>query len=95
MAKVQTTWFVEPLDATTNRVIAEFLTETEIHHDIKCADKKSHDLWDCNYRFIGRLIAVTGQLDLKFRLFRRKGQGQIEKWQFVRKRKRSQPAGAT
>ena len=95
MKKVQTVWYVEPLDPTTNKVIAEFLTETEIHHGVVCKDKRPHNLWDCDYRFIGRLIAATGQLSLKFKLFRRRGGGQIEEWRFVRKCKLSQPTSAT
>lgn len=95
MKKVKVIWFIEPLDPGTNATIAEFLTETEIHSGALCADGKRRDLWDCNYRFVGRLEAATERLGLKFRIFRRKGGGKIEQWRFASKRKARQPAGAT
>lgn len=95
MNEVKVIWFVEPLEPGTNATIAEFLTDTEIHRGALCADGKRRDLWDCDYRFIGRLEAATGRLNLKFRVFRRKGGGKIEKWRFTSNRKVRHPAGAT
>ncbi|KKU65435.1 MAG: hypothetical protein UX89_C0029G0007 [Parcubacteria group bacterium GW2011_GWA2_47_16] len=95
MKEVVTTWFVEPLDPQTNAAIAEFLTVTEIHDGVVCADGESHDLWDCDYRFISRLIGAAKRFGLKFRVFRRRGQGQIEEWRFAFNRKAKQPTGAS
>lgn len=96
MSEIITTWFVEPRDPLTNKVIAEFLSETEIHRDVMCGDGISRDLWDCDYRFTGRLLATTEWLKLKFWVFRRKGGGKIERWQFAPKHKqRRWPAGVT
>ena len=95
MKKIQTTWFVEPLDPVTNAAIAEFLTDTEIHYGKTCADGQPHDLWDCDYRFVARLLAATEWSKLKFRIFRRRGGGKIERWKFASKNKVRHPAGAT
>lgn len=76
------TWFVEPLDAYTNQVIASRISEENAHEGIECADGISRNLWECPHRFIAELNRSQSELGIRFKVFRREGHGSIREWTF-------------
>ena len=83
-------WYVEPLDAHTNEVLAknqEFLSEEPVLHDVRCGDGKTHRLYVCkNYSNVNELRNSRMELRLKFTVWHQQGQGQIREWIFPKKR---------
>lgn len=76
-------WFVEPLDAETNRVISGYVEDAEEHPQIVCADGIRRDMWECPHYFIGKLSHSIQSLGLRFKVFRRQGlHGKIHEWKF-------------
>ncbi len=82
-----TTWFLEPLDAATNKRIAEYLVEKCADSEarsVPCDDGKMHSLWMMSaYKDVGhfersRIVDQT----LKFEIWAREGSGIIRKWGF-------------
>lgn len=77
-------WFVHPLDADTNTVIANLFegrTDDHLHFDKECKDGVRRHLWECPHDRITHLKANTKSLGLRFEVFRRRGlYGPIEQW---------------
>lgn len=74
--KKECTWFVEPLDANTNRIIAQELeeeTEERKNRNLICQDGKKHNLWQCSFQLIQRLVLSQQTLGLKFRVYSKQG----------------------
>jgi len=74
--KVRVFWFVEPLDANTNKVIAQELAEEAEERKMRnliCQDGKRHNLWQCPFRLIQRLFLSQETLHLKFKVYTRQG----------------------
>lgn len=74
------TWFVEPLDAFTNQVIASRISEENAHEGIECADGVARNLWECLHRFISELRRNESELGIRFKIFCREGHGGIRQW---------------
>lgn len=83
-------WFVEPLDAYTNEVLAknqEFLSEEAVFHDVNCEDGKTHRLWGCKgYSFVNNLRNSRRALRLRFKVWHQQGHGQIREWVFPQRK---------
>lgn len=83
-------WFIEPLDAKTNEILAknqEFLSEEQIIDGIHCADGKPHKLWGCQrFDFIAKMFKSKAQLATVFRVWHQEGNGQIRLWVFTSRR---------
>ncbi len=77
-------WFVHPLDAGTDTVIANLFegrTDDHFHFDKECKDGVRRHLWECPHDKITHLKANAKSLGLRFEIFRRRGlYGPIERW---------------
>jgi hypothetical protein len=95
MKKREYKWFIEPLDAKTNQVLAEELPESNAGRHIICADGKPHNLWGCSSGFLSSFIRNKRPLDLKFKAYARAGEGKIRecnRWYQHKKRRRNKTA---
>jgi hypothetical protein len=85
---VSTQWFVEPLDATTNRVIADLLGEDAQEAEVRgldLPDDTRRNMWRVAFRTIAVLEASRRSLQLHFRVFAQRGPGsRRDKTHFVR-----------
>ncbi|MDP3900120.1 MAG: hypothetical protein Q8Q23_03515 [bacterium] len=70
------TWFIEPKDAHTNRVLSENLNAEDFSDGINTAEGKKQ-LWKCNSAFITYLNKSKISLNVNFRIFNQQGKGQI------------------
>jgi len=88
MTKRKYVWYIEPLDSATNEVLSRELAG--FSRKVICEDSKKHNLWDCSWDFVFALKKSKKHLDLKFRVFNRRGMGQIREFKFpyLKKRKR-------
>lgn len=76
-------WFIEPLDAHTNEIVARELTVTECGESKLCADGVRRNLWECSRRFVTQLNRNRTMVNLHFYIFVQEGtRGGIRKWQF-------------
>lgn len=84
--KRKTVWFVEPIGQYTNRVIAQFLIQDIDENAQEYIDVK--DVGCVNAYEVKHSIITQLKTDrnLKFRVYRRQGNGQIEKWYFPKKK---------
>jgi len=80
-------WFVESLDSHTNAVLARELPEEDLKEGILCADGR-HNLWQCPWNFVAKLMRSKRDLGLKFTIFNQEGNGKIRESLFLRKRRR-------
>ncbi len=81
------TWFVEAV-GHTNEAIARALPTAHTHKDVLCQDGKKRDFWECEYRFITKLLKSQTAQHLEFRVFFREGRhGTVKPWPFLRKRR--------
>jgi len=80
-------WYVEAT-AHTNEVIARELPSENAHEDVLCQDGVKRDFWECEYRFITRLLENEATARLNFKVFYREGKyGPVKPWPFLRRRK--------
>ncbi len=86
-------WLIEPLDSHTNEVISREVPEENFSRGVICEDGISHNLylWECDYRIVATLIGSKRDLDLKFRIFNRCGNGQIRDCAFLFKKAQETP----
>lgn len=76
-------WYAEARDAITNEIIAKELNETSICCGTVCADGIMRDLWQCDHRFVNKLVRNRIQLGLNFMVFNQKGRyGKVRRWVF-------------
>lgn len=78
MANAKTEWFVEPLDAHTNEVISREVASYELSEERNVrlpprTGKPPINLWRCQHLFIERLRGSRRDLDLRFRVYSRRG----------------------
>lgn len=79
-------WYVEPLDAATNRVIAQSLPAENACHNKGCDDGVSRDLWRCTHATVSHLTRSAKQLRLRFYIYVQQGQnGPVRRWAFENK----------
>ncbi|MEK7630814.1 MAG: hypothetical protein AAB417_02210 [Patescibacteria group bacterium] len=83
------TWYVEPLRAHTNEVIARELgDDIFLERNVRCEDGILRTLWRCDYAFVARLQQSKQSLQIEFRVFNKRGKhGAVRLWHFTRSRK--------
>lgn len=74
-----TTWYVEPLDAHSNEVISRTLSADNAAALLPCESGKGRNLWFCDYAFAKKMQQDQIQLQVRVRIWRRRGSGKIEK----------------
>ena len=92
------TWYVEPLDARTNEVIAKGLsqdTDESPKTHARLEDGRYHDLWKLPFSVVAFLSRSKGSLGLSFNVCNRAGQGKIRKVPLIIPFRRKKPAPAT
>tara|TARA_Y100000310_G_scaffold340583_1_gene436926 strand:+ start:1725 stop:2048 length:324 start_codon:yes stop_codon:yes gene_type:complete len=76
------TWYLAPLDAHTNEVIAREADQRGIQlipmRDILCSDGKTHNLWQCNYSFARFLFLSKDNLGIRCVFYSQQGRGKID-----------------
>ena len=86
-------WYIEPLNAFTNEVLAknqEFLSDEHLFNGVQCIDGKQHKMWGCqDYGFVNTFLRSRVSLGCVFKIWHQGGNGQIRQWEFhVQKKKR-------
>lgn len=73
------TWYLEPKDSHTNKVVSESpgISEENFHKEIMCADGNPHNLCECPVELMYSLVRSASQLNLKFRIWGKEGNGKI------------------
>lgn len=86
-SKNETTWYVEPVGATTNRAIADFLGQdsTESEERIFVLGVGNVNAYRVPHRVITQMRNTRG---LRFHVYHQKGKGEISKWYFPPKKKK-------
>lgn len=83
-------WFIEPLDAKTNDVLArnqQFLCDEQIFDGALCSDGKPHRLWGCtDYAFVSKFDKSRAQLGISYKIWHQEAQGKIREWNFPEKK---------
>lgn len=81
------TWLVEAV-GHTNEAIALALPTAQTHKDVLCKDGKKRDFWECDYRFITKLLKSQSAEHLEFKVFYREGRyARVKPWPFLRRRR--------
>lgn len=70
MKKRELVFYIQPLDADTNRCIAEMKKSFEKHfHQKKVRDGGFRYVWECDYNDVIALIRSRKTLNLKFKIW--------------------------
>ena len=83
MAKREYEWFLEPQDSYTNEVISKNVGEENFSGDVVCADGQRRNLWQCPSGLLAMLWRSRNNLDIRFRIFGREGNGKIRNCTFL------------
>ena len=85
---MQHRWYVEPLDASTNAVLAQLLPEENAHTEIHCSDGKKRSLWECTeWAVVGKLNSSKRDMSLRYHIWVRKLPfGQVRLWKLGTRR---------
>lgn len=84
--KRKTVWFVEPIGAHTNRIIAQFLIkdiDEIVQESINIKDVGRVNAYEVDHKVITHLKT---NWNLTFHIYRKQGNGQIEKWYFPKRK---------
>lgn len=90
MAKQIQTWYIEPINDTTNQIVSEYLANKGIRYSAGteiCEDGKEHNLWECPLDFIKTIRKSQTNLNLTFEIWGKEGNGKIRKKTFLFKPK--------
>ena len=80
-------WYIEAT-AHTNEIIAAELPAENMHKSVVCQDGLNRDFWECDWRFISRLMQNKAEGQFAFKVFYREGAyGPVKLWPFPKKRK--------
>lgn len=85
MSNSNYTWFAEPLDDSTNESIKNMIgsdaDQSHILENITCADGLHHNLWELpNSQMVTTLRDSREDLNLKYKIWVRQGNGAIREW---------------
>jgi len=84
------TWYVEPQSTHTNMVLSQQLVEEHCLEGKICDDGEPHNLWECpDHEFVSRLERDRYDQGIDFTIFVQEGEGEIRKWGFQPKTKRT------
>ena len=76
------TWYMEPFDPQTNRVIAALVPPEDAIHAVAIG-KTVRSVWRCCHADVKKCLAATPTLGLKFAIFKKEGiHGPIRPWKF-------------
>lgn len=94
--KVETQWFVEPLDANTNEVIVRFLiNQCEVYENYSLRDNKGVArtvLQLEKYSYVSRLYNDKFKFSLKFKIYTRQGShSSLRPWLFDESKHKKKP----
>ena len=73
MSDREYTWYIEPLDADTNKVISRELPEKNFCREIVCAGGGKHNLWMCSNQFATSLVKSAHNFNLRFKIWGKQG----------------------
>lgn len=85
--KVETEWFVEPLDANTNEIIVRSLASlNQVYENYALSDEEGieRSVFQLDkYSFVSRLYADRRKFSLKFKVYTRRGKhSPLSPWLF-------------
>jgi|SRR3989344_4867925 len=81
------TWYVEAV-GHTNEVIATELPAENAHKQVLCQDGIKRDFWECDYRFITKLLKSEATGQLRFKVFyRERPHAPVKLWPFLKRQK--------
>ena len=83
MKKPAYAWYIQPLDAHTNEVLANELPDRDFHAAMECEDGEERALWECSHEFAYAFCRSRKELDLKLHIFNREGKGKVRKCDFL------------
>jgi hypothetical protein len=95
MTESSTTWYLEPRNPHTNRIISDNLAAEAFIGETSCGDGKLHYLWECpSHSFVAQIKRAREEDSrLDFVEFNRTGpNGQIKPWLFDQPAKRILPS---
>lgn len=82
------TWFIEPLDAYTNDIVAsEFDADTNFFRNRKCGDGIRRNLWQVTAKFAKIMDKSRSEKNLDFHILVQEGNGQIRLWNLAFQKK--------
>lgn len=85
MAKIITTWFIEPINEIANYALSKLVSEENCCEGVLCADGQRRDLWKCDHYTVKR---IEFSKEFRFRVFVKQGKfGQVRLWRFGKKKK--------
>ena len=70
MKEKRSQWFIEPIDAFTNRVLSNLMNQDDIQEGLSCADGSRRRAWQCDYDVI-TIFHNNPNNELKFRVWTR------------------------
>ena len=76
-------WYAEPLDHTTNNVLASELSEEDFLRDVCDNHGQRHSVWRINSGLVSSLTNSRSQLGLRFKFYIQEGRGQIRLANFL------------
>ncbi len=80
-------WFIEPKNYDANNILAAELPEVNFIRDLTDNTGKTHIVWRCEYWFVAYFQRCQKTMNLKFKVFNRRGnRGPIREWIFYKKK---------
>jgi len=80
-------WYLEPLDSSTNEVISRVLAEDDFVGKL-ATDRDRRQLWQCPIALIPVFVDSQKSLNLRFRIYNRKNNGEVRDVTFLFKKGR-------
>ncbi|MCX6720871.1 MAG: hypothetical protein NTW11_03640 [Candidatus Staskawiczbacteria bacterium] len=68
-------WYLEPLDADTNKAFSMGISSENFWDNLLCKDGTRHNLWRCSSHIRSAFWKSRKSMRLKFRIFVRCGNG--------------------
>lgn len=91
--KKETTWYVEPIGELTNRSVVQLLGQdaSESEDRVFVKDVGSINVYRVPHRIITQMNRTKG---LNFHIYHQKGDGEVSKWYFPKKKSPKKAATA-
>ena len=85
------TWYVEATGHTNEVIAVESRAEIpalKTHEGVLCQDGVKRDFWECDYRFVAKLVKNQAAMQITFKVFYREGKyGPVKLWPFLKKKR--------
>ncbi len=84
-------FFIEPLDAFSNESILLYLSRNEFVAPLKIltSNNSYYDVYELSCRELKYIHSSSNSLNLKFRVYRKRGNGKAEIWDLYKRKKKS------